>query len=303
MSNNVNKHNLKTNYSPLRYPGGKSKLTPFVSLLIKKTGVKKPIYIEPFAGGAGIALSLLFNGLVEEIVINDYDKAIYSVWRAILTETKKFIELMETTPISVDEWRKQKKIYMERNKKYSLELGFATFYLNRTNRSGILNAGPIGGYDQSGSYKIDARFNKEALIHNIKKISKHKSKIHLYNQDVRVFLQKYLEKYINRAFVYLDPPYYDKGEELYKNYLVPKDHKMICEKIKQLPCPWMLTYDDAAAIYQMYQGYNCKKYDLIYSVANSGKKSEIMFISELIDYPTNEEMKNHKISINLRDYE
>ena len=149
------------NYSPLRYPGGKSKLAPFVSLAIKKANLQNPVYIEPFAGGAGTALELLFNGIVDEIVINDYDKAIYSMWRAILTNTRKFIYFIENTPLNDVEWRKQKKIYTTQNKKYSIELGFATFYLNRTNRSGILSAGPIGGHNQTGNYLIDARFNKK----------------------------------------------------------------------------------------------------------------------------------------------
>lgn len=151
------------NYSPLRYPGGKSRLAPFISLLIQKSKIENPIYIEPFAGGAGVALSLLISSVVDEIVINDYDKAIYSMWRALLTETDRFIDLIDTTPLNVKEWRIQKQIYNEQGKKYSLELGFAAFYLNRTNRSGILsNAGPIGGFEQNGNYLIDARFNRQA---------------------------------------------------------------------------------------------------------------------------------------------
>ena len=160
------------NYSPLRYPGGKSRLAPFISLLIQKSKIETPIYVEPFAGGAGVALSLLLNSAVDEIVINDYDKAIYSVWRALLTETDSFIKLIEDTPLSVDEWRARKRIYDEQGDKYSLELGFAAFYLNRTNHSGILsNAGPIGGFDQTGNYLIDARFNRPELVRRVCEIA------------------------------------------------------------------------------------------------------------------------------------
>ena len=213
---NTQKGETDMNYSPLRYPGGKSKIAPFVSLLIEKSNLGECTYVEPFAGGAGVALSLLFAGTVTSIVINDYDKAIYSMWKAILEETEAFINLVQTVPLTIDEWRKQKQIYNDQNKKYSLELGFATFYLNRTNRSGILEAGPIGGYKQIGNYLMDARYNREALIERIKKIAKYKSHIHLYNKDIESFIKNYLPKYQQNAFVYFDPPYYNKGKELYK---------------------------------------------------------------------------------------
>lgn len=294
----VKKEEIKLkNYSPLRYPGGKGKLYPFVAAVIKNTGIQHPVYIEPFAGGAGLALSLLFNGVVEEIVINDYDKAIYSMWKAILTQTEAFIELVKNTPVTVEEWHHQKEIYSTRNGKYSLELGFATFFLNRTNRSGILNAGPIGGYQQTGNYLIDARFNKEDLIKRVKKISKNKSKIHLYNHDIRSFIRSYIPKYIDRAFVYFDPPYYKKGKYLYKNFFVEKDHQDIHDLIVELDCPWMVTYDNAPEIQEIYHGIQVWQFDLVYGVANSGLNSEILFISDIGLFPDNIGDKNLKINL------
>ena len=265
-----------------------------MSLLYKCT------YVEPFAGGAGVALSLLFDGTVTNIVINDYDKAIYSMWKAILEETEAFINLVQTAPLTIDEWRKQKQIYNNQNKKYSLELGFATFYLNRTNRSGILAAGPIGGYKQTGNYLMDARYNREVLIKRIKKIAEYKSHIHLYNKDIESFMKNYLPKYLRNAFVYFDPPYYNKGEELYKNFFVHEDHKRISKLIKKLNCYWMVTYDDVDAICELYKDYECKQFDLTYSVANSGKKSEIMFLSNERLWPSEDELKCKKIKINIR---
>mgnify|MGYP002578704147 FL=1 len=154
------------NYSPLRYPGGKSALYPAIANIIESNNMKHCIYIEPFAGGANIAWSLLINGIVDYIIINDADKSIYSFWRAITESTHWFIEKIESVSVTVDEWRKQRAILQE-SSRYSKELGFAMFFLNRTNRSGILDAGPIGGYDQSGTYKIDCRFNKASLIKKI----------------------------------------------------------------------------------------------------------------------------------------
>lgn len=287
--------------SPLRYPGGKNRLGPFISLLIQKSEIERPIYVEPFAGGAGVALYLLLNSIVDEIVINDYDKAIYSMWRAILTETDAFVHLVETAPLTVDEWKLQKRVYCERCNKYSLELGFSAFYLNRTNRSGIMgNAGPIGGYNQTGNYLMNARFNRDELIKRINKISEMRRKIHLYNKDIRSFLNNFFPKYQERAFVYFDPPYYKKGEYLYKNFFSAKDHSEIRDMIGNLKCPWIVTYDDVQEIHELYAGYTCKRYDLIYSLANSGTKSELMFLSNKLLLPTDEELKNSKIRIAMR---
>jgi DNA adenine methylase len=295
----ANNKNLKIkNYSPLRYPGGKVKLYPLVSSLIKKSNIKHTVYIEPFAGGAGLALSLLYNNDVDEIVINDYDKAVYSMWRAILTQSQRFIQLIQDTPVTIEEWHHQKNIYLTQKDRYSLELGFATFYLNRANRSGIITAGPIGGYEQNGNYKIDVRFNKDDLIKRVKKIASYRDKIHLYNHDVHVFIKKYVPQYIDRAFIYFDPPYYDKGKMLYKNFFTDKDHKEIYELIKQIKCPWIVTYDNVKEIRDIYSNYSCWKFDLVYGVANSGLNSEILYISDENLLPN--EGERTLIKINLR---
>lgn len=267
------------NYSPLRYPGGKRRLYPFVASVIKKAGENRKVYIEPFAGGAGVALSLLFNNDVDEIVINDYDKAIYSMWKAITTQTRRFLELLENTEITIEEWHRQKAIYENQNNRYSLELGFAAFFLNRVNRSGILSAGPIGGFEQEGNYKIDVRFNKEDLAKRIRKIAKHRKKIHVYNHDVRSFLTSYLPKYMDHAFVYFDPPYFNKGKQLYKNFFTETDHETIHSLIDQLQCPWMVTYDNTEEIKAIYADHTCWYFDLVYGVANSGKTSEVLYVS------------------------
>lgn len=290
------------NYSPLRYPGGKARLSPFIKLLIENAGIEKPVYIEPYAGGAGVALSLLIDGVVDEVVINDYDKAIYSMWRAILEDTEEFVRLIEETPVNVEEWYNQKRIYSENNKKYSVELGFAAFYLNRTNRSGIIsNAGPIGGYEQTGDYTIAVRYNKEDLIRRIREIAKHRKKIHLYNKDAKKLISIYLQKYIDRAFIYFDPPYYKKGKALYKNFYTESDHKGIFELITAIPCSWIVTYDDVQEIRAIYEGCSARLYDLTYSLANNGTKSELMYVSDEALWPTVDQLRKANVSINLRE--
>ena len=279
--------------SPLRYPGGKSKLAPLVKYIIEhKTNANVTTYIEPFAGGAGVALDLLLDGTVDKIIINDYDKAIYSFWRAVITEPDRFIETIVQTPISVEEWKRQKEIYSKDNKKYSFELGFAAFFLNRTNRSGILTAGPIGGYNQTGSYHIDVRFNKENLIHRISQIASHRKSIKIYNKDIRSFIVQVINPMQENAFVYFDPPYYIKGKELYINYFHENDHIEIHDHIVQyLTCPWIMTYDAEENISNIYKEYKQMLYNLNYSLANKGKSSELIIFSEPNICPSNSELE------------
>lgn len=288
---------MANNLSPLRYPGGKATLAPIIKFIINnKVDYKINTYIEPFAGGAGVALDLLMNGVVNDIIINDYDKAIYSFWKSILIDTKKFIELINKTEISIDEWHKQKNIYVTKKSKYSLELGFATFFLNRTNRSGILSAGPIGGYGQNGSYLLDARFNKDVLIERIETISQYKNHIKVYNKDIRSFIKLVLCKHPKGVFTYFDPPYYSKGKELYKNHFQIEDHIELCELIsKTVNTPWIITYDDEKCIADIYNNYHVERYNLMYSLANKGQSSELIIFSDDKYCPTNDELETMKI--------
>lgn len=287
--------------SPLRYPGGKAKLSPLIKYIIRnKTYHTIDTYIEPFAGGAGVALELLISGTVSNIIINDYDKAIYSFWRAVITETDRFIETIRKTPVTMEEWKRQKDIYNTKCNKYSFELGFATFFLNRTNRSGILAAGPIGGYQQKGNYLIDVRFNKERLINRIKKIAQYRKNIKIYNKDIRSFIRIVLVNNQGNSFVYFDPPYYTKGRELYINHFLNHDHNEICDLISHnIDCPWVMTYDNEERIAHMYRGYTQRLYDLTYSLANKGKSSELMIFSDSILCPSNYELFQAGINIEL----
>ena len=289
-------------YSPLRYPGGKGKLAPFMGLMINKMNIKNGTYIEPFAGGAGGALMLLMEGYVDDIVINDYDKAIYSVWRAIISEPENLVDRILDTPINIDEWKKQKEIYVEQNKKYSLDLAFATFFLNRTNRSGILKGGPIGGFEQTGNYGIDARYNAEKLVERIRAVAKYKKHIKVYNKEIVSFIESVLPNYGQNSMTYFDPPYFNKGPELYKNFFDKEDHAKIAQLILNgVPGNWIITYDDTPEIIELYKQQCIRRYDLNYSAANTGKSSEVIVFNDNKFCPTNQELLNQKININLRE--
>ena len=276
-----------TFYSPLRYPGGKAKLAKYFKKLILENNLEGGTYVEIYAGGASIALSLLIEGYVSKIIINDNDKSIYSLWHSILNHPKKFCKMIEESEFTIKNWRKQQKMqgnkkrYNMKNKNDLLELGFSTFFLNRTNRSGIIKAGVIGGLKQNGEWKMDARYNKEALISKIKLISKYKNKIGLYNLDAIELINKIKNKLPKKSLIYLDPPYYNKGKELYMNYYEHKDHEEISKTIKNITnSKWVVTYDDVGPINKLYKGFDNYSHLLNYSAANSGKGKEIIIFSK-----------------------
>ena len=272
----------KLTNTPLRYPGGKSRVSKFVGQIIKDNHIIEGNYVEPFAGGAGVALNLLFSNVVDNIYINDKDVSIFAFWYSILNYTDEFIEKILSTSITIDEWRKQKDIQQSISDDL-FSLGFSTFFLNRTNRSGIIKGGVIGGMAQSGKWKLDVRFNKDNLIKRIKQIAANKERIHIYNMDAIEFLQKEVSKLdVSNTFIYLDPPYYEKGKQLYMNFFTHTDHVKLYETIKKLDYRWLVSYDNKDEIKAIYQ-HNPEltmEYNLRYTAGKKCSGQEIMFASD-----------------------
>ena len=272
------KRNLKYHYSPLRYPGGKTFLFPFIDSIIKEKGLQGVTYVEPFAGGAGAALALLFLEKVDRIVINDFDPAIYAFWKAAIFETEKFVKKILSIPLTVTEWRKQKAIY-SCPKASVFNKGFATFYLNRTNVSGILNGGPIGGIEQTGKWKINARFNKEGLAERIGQLALYRNRISVFNRDGVELIRDFLGK--KNTFIYLDPPYYDKGATLYLNHYKSGDHQKLAKQLnKHSKALWVLTYDANKAIESLYENRKIINFSLGYTARESRRGKELMILSD-----------------------
>lgn len=269
------------NNSPLRYPGGKSRVSKFIEKLIEENGLEKGTYVEPFAGGAGVALNLLFSEVVDKVFINDKDKSIYAFWYSILYITDKFIDKIISTDITIEEWLKQRDIQKQQDVDI-FTLGFSTFFLNRTNRSGIIKGGVIGGIEQSGNWKLDVRFNKEALIKKIQRIAAYKEKIHIFNMDAIDFLKNEVTKLDKNTLIYLDPPYYQKGKQLYMNFFEHKDHVSLYETINQLEYLWLVSYDNRQEIKEIYKNKQnlTIEYNLRYTAGKKGSGQEIMFASD-----------------------
>ncbi len=268
-------------YSPLRYPGGKGKLIPYIKQLIQENSLLDCTYVEPYAGGASVALSLLLDGYASEIIINDIDHSIFAFWHSVLNETEELCELIQKTPVTLKVWKRQKKKQQSGAGGSLLELGFSTFFLNRTNHSGILRAGVIGGYKQEGKWKIDARYNKENLIDRIKRISRYKNQIRLYNSDASVLMNSLRNTLPKNTLFYFDPPYYVKGKELYLNHYSEMDHKKISDDIKKIITQkWLLTYDNVEPIKKLYSRYGQRIYNLHYSAGKAGIGQELMVFSD-----------------------
>lgn len=273
---------MKT-YSPLRYPGGKNQLTKYVEKLIEEKGVKNSTYIEPFCGGAAVALSLLINNRVNNIIINDYDRSIYSFWYSVLYFTDELCNLIENTNINIEEWENQKRIQKNKNNEDLLTLGFSTLFLNRTNRSGIIKAGVIGGKEQNGNYKIDCRFNKEDIIKKIRIIANYQDRIQLYNLDTEQLIDEIINNLIHKSFIFFDPPYYNKGSALYTNFYNHNDHESLANKIRNIRYhSWILTYDNTPEIKSMYRNFKSEVYKLNYSIQKKHKGEEVMFYSKTL---------------------
>lgn len=264
--------------SPLRYPGGKGSLYSTLKDFVRANSLTSGTYVEPYAGGAGAALALLVTGQVQRIVINDLDPAVHAFWSSLVSQPERFSERIKKVDLTVKEWSRQKEVYVGRSSD-PFELGFATFYLNRTNRSGVLNGGPIGGMDQTGNYKIDARFNKEALVERVRVIGLHSRRISVTNVDGLKVIKKHARR--PNTLIYADPPYFEKAGSLYLNSFGEKDHENLAECLNQhADAKWVLTYDNVPQVHELYANRRSSNVSLNYSAHRVVKAQEIMVLSD-----------------------
>jgi DNA adenine methylase len=274
-------------YSPLRYPGGKAPFAPFIAEVMRQNGLVGGHYLEPYAGGAGVALELLFHDRASHIHINDADPAVYAFWVSVTKHSRALLNLLEATPITIEEWFKWRAVLRGDVKACMVERGFATLFMNRTNRSGILKAGVIGGQNQDGEYKLDARFKKDVVTARIKEIAKRAQDITVYSEDSLQLLKRCSEFLPKQSLIYLDPPYYVKGKGLYRNYYEHDDHVAIAKKLQQkgFKWPWVVSYDNTEEICAMYQMARSLSYGLNYTAQRRYVGNEVMFFSPHIIVP------------------
>lgn len=271
-------------FSPLRYPGGKTKIYRTVLPIISTNLFgNNRTYIEPFAGGAGLALELLFNKDVDRLVLNDIDNSVFCFWASCLEQTKELCEKINNCKIDIDTWMFQKNIYTTPSIYSILDIGFATLFLNRCNVSGVIRGGPIGGHKQLGNYKLDARFNKKELIKKIEKIGQNRDKIEFYNMDAITFIHQIVSTMsFEHTFINIDPPYVKKGKMLYENAFEEADHAELSNIIRTLNFKWIVTYDECELIYSLYQNFRKSLMCLDYSAGKTRKGNELLIFGNSI---------------------
>jgi len=274
--------------TPLRYPGGKQRLAPFVlELLVENEGIGGH-YVEPYAGGAGVAVDLLLNNHVCHIHLNDSSLPIYAFWNSVISNPDDLCRRISSASLDVGEWKKQREIIRSPVGHDEIEIGFSTLYMNRCNRSGVLSGGLIGGLEQTGEWKMDARFPRNELIRRIEVIASKKNSITIRNLDAEKFILEYIPYLPTNTFVYCDPPYFEKSRRLYLNRYEKQDHTRIAQVIqKQLPRKWVVSYDASAEILSYYSERKAILYSLQYNASRVYKGQEVFIFSDNLRVPSN----------------
>jgi DNA adenine methylase len=272
--------------TPLRYPGGKQKLFPFILEIIEKNDLIGGDYVEPYAGGAGVAIELLLGGHVKHIHLNDSAYPVFAFWKSVITNPERLCQFISRASLTIDEWKKRREIVRHPEDHDELEVGFSTFFLNRCNRSGVLSGGIIGGLDQSGKWKMDARFSRNELIRRIEAIAVKKSSITVNNLDAEDFIINYIPSLPSNTLVYCDPPYFDKSSQLYLNRYRPEDHIRISKVIQQkLLKKWVVSYDYQEEILKNYIDRRNFVYSLQYNASTVYKGQELFIFSDDLTIP------------------
>lgn len=277
---------MPTTLTPLRYPGGKTRLLEFFRELLISNELVGCAYVEPFAGGAGVAIGLLRQEFVSDVYINDINPGIYSFWNTVKSDPDYLCRRIRNVRVTMNVRSRQKRVLANWQEHEEREVAFATLFLNRVNRSGILDGGAIGGTNQSGKWKIDARFTRKTLTDKIEKLARLAHRVHVYGTDAVKFLRSVSRKLSKDDVVYLDPPYFNRARDLYLDFFQLDDHRRLAEFIKELPQNWVVTYDLDDRACDLYTNCTQYSYALRYSANRPSTGMELLAAKPALELPT-----------------
>nr|WP_301003537.1 DNA adenine methylase [Arsukibacterium sp.] len=269
--------------SPFRYPGGKGKLSKFLALFLTSNDLKGTKFVEPFCGGAGGSLPLLEAGIISKLILNDANPFIAEFWQSAINHTASLTKEIRKVNVNLKSWHKYRDIFEGNVDSSDLDKALSVFFLNRTNRSGILHAGPIGGQAQNGNYLIDCRFNKVDLIQRIENIAKLRRNIVVKSEDASSLVFK-LDK--ENCFIYADPPYVKEGKNIYKKYCFNSyQHTAFSNAIKHQNNPWLISYDDDPLVHELYAKSGINVIELSYVMNKARVGRELLIASSTMKMP------------------
>lgn len=279
--------------SPLRYPGGKALLAAYVSGVLEENYLSGCTLFEPFAGGASVSLELLRLGFVADAIMVERDPLVYAFWESVFTDTDALCAAVQACPVTLETWKALQPTREVDNPDDTdftlLQLGVAGLFFNRTNFSGIIGAGPIGGENQTSDYKIDCRFNKEKIIRQIETVAGFAPRVQVHFGDAIEFLRSNAEQLTTGfSFVYVDPPYYAQGKKLYRHSYTDDDHVALATFLREQGYPWLLSYDDHPRIRELYEFNQLQPIYLDYKVKSNRRAQELVISNLMIPPPVYE---------------
>lgn len=277
----------RTPISPLRYPGSKARFYNQFRDFFCQLNLSGRRIVEPYAGSASISLSLLADGLVTSALLIERDPLIFSFWKSVFLHTDDLIESIKKVPVTMDSWSEMRKsLYVTEPDDFkTVELGLAGLFLNRTNFSGVLHAGPIGGISQSSKYTVDCRFNKDEIISRIKVISKNREKVSVVYGDAIEFLKDEKKDKKEETIYYIDPPYFKEGKKLYRHYYDIAEHTALARALAESSFDWILSYDAHHVIEHLYADFS--RIDKILRYSSKTPKQALEFLITNMDVDIN----------------
>jgi DNA adenine methylase len=272
--------------SPLRYPGGKARMAPWLTdtfeALLWPMDVE--IWLEPFGGGAGAALTALASGRVPEAWIVEANPALAAFWTTVMNDGPAMADRVERTVPTLGMFQDSRQTVaaaLDGERIDTFKLGLAAFILNRCSRSGMIlpSVGPIGGKAQTGLHTVAARFNAAALADRIRTVHALGDRFKVFAGDGISFLEDLPASGVqDEVFCFVDPPYIGVGNDLYAIGMDDDLHQRLANALNRLTAPWLLTYDAHPQIPQLYPDSQVLEFDIPHTAGSSRVGTEYLVL-------------------------